>query len=193
MKKTLHNITSDDDTLFRLIQKGDHTAFTHIYQKYAEKLYSLSFYYLKNKDTAENAVQHVFMQLWEFRMEIIVSISLKNYLYTMTKNFILNYMRDEARELANNYKLVSRQPQCEDSLIDDIEKQNIYDKLQLAIALLPKPKQQIVKMKREGYSNQEIADILHISINTVRAHYSQCVKILRAKLISVLFIALFIQ
>lgn len=34
---------------------------------------------------AEDAVQHVFTRLWEFRSELRVGISLKNYLFTMTK------------------------------------------------------------------------------------------------------------
>lgn len=39
---------------------------------------------------AEDVVQHVFSRLWEFRSELRVGISLKNYLFTMAKNHVLN-------------------------------------------------------------------------------------------------------
>ena len=44
--------------------------------------------YLKNVEAAEEAVQHVFVKLWESVRHIEIEINLKNYLYTMTKNYI---------------------------------------------------------------------------------------------------------
>ena len=48
-------------------------------------LYVLAYRYLMSSDMAEDVVQHVFSRLWEFRSELRVGISLKNYLFTMTK------------------------------------------------------------------------------------------------------------
>ncbi|MFY9118481.1 MAG: sigma factor [Dysgonamonadaceae bacterium] len=44
--------------------------------------------YLKNVEAAAEAVQHVFVKLWESVRHIEIEINLKNYLYTMTKNYI---------------------------------------------------------------------------------------------------------
>jgi len=58
-----------------------------------------------NADMAEDVVQHVFARLWEFRSELHVGISLKNYLFTMTKNHVLNLIRNENSAISKNYEI----------------------------------------------------------------------------------------
>ncbi len=83
---------NEDHALFILLKKRDKDAFSVIYQKYHRYLYSLALKYLKSAQMAEDAVQHVFVKLWESTAAIQIEINLKNYLYTMTKNYILNTM-----------------------------------------------------------------------------------------------------
>lgn len=80
---------TDDEKLFALIEQGDERAFTQAYERYHKLLYVLAYRYLMSPDMAEDAVQHVFTRLWEFRSELRVGISLKNYLFTMTKKLCL--------------------------------------------------------------------------------------------------------
>ena len=52
--------------LFRLVAaKDDETAFTVIYRRYAPTLYSLARHDLADEEAAKDAVQHVFVRLWE--------------------------------------------------------------------------------------------------------------------------------
>ena len=83
----------DDEALILLSKQKDKEAFTIIYQKYHQYLYALAYRFLKDSDMAEDAVQQVFVKFWEIIHEIEVDISLKNYLYSMTKNHILNQFR----------------------------------------------------------------------------------------------------
>ena len=46
-------------------QERDKDAFVVVYHKYHSYLYSLALGYLKNVEAAEEAVQHVFVKLWE--------------------------------------------------------------------------------------------------------------------------------
>jgi RNA polymerase sigma-70 factor (ECF subfamily) len=171
-----------DDELFLLIQQGNQEAFTFTYQKYTSSLYSLAFRYLKSKDASEDAVQYVFTKLWEFRQNIIVSVCLKNYLFSMAKNYILNYIRDENNALLKNYEILQNNPQYEERIEKNIEIEELYECLQHIISQLPDSKRKIVMMKREGLSNQEIADKMHLSINTVKTHYAQSLKIIKEAL-----------
>jgi len=59
-------------------------------RKYHRYLFALAYKYLKDTGMAEDVVQHVFVKLWETTGDIQIEINLRNYLYTMTKNFILN-------------------------------------------------------------------------------------------------------
>lgn len=94
---------SEDHTLFILLKRRDRDAFSAIYNKYHHYLYALALKYLKSTQMAEDAVQHVFVKLWESTAQIQIEINLKNYLYTMTKNYILNMIRNHKDEVSLNY------------------------------------------------------------------------------------------
>ncbi len=179
-----NNITYDlsDKELFSLLQKGNKEAFTIIYEKYHKQLYTLSHRYLMDRTMAEDAVQHVFVKLWEYHSSLDVSLSLKNYLYTMTKNYILNQIRNRNNAIAHNYKMYQNEEiqVYEDNLHEAIENEETLKLFYQAIEKLPDQKKTICLMKLEGkLSNQEIADHMNISINTVKTHYAQALKMLK--------------
>lgn len=68
---------NEDHALFILLRKRDKEAFSMIYQKYHRYLYSLALKYLKSVQMAEDAVQHVFVKLWESTADIHIEINLK--------------------------------------------------------------------------------------------------------------------
>lgn len=59
------HLANEDNVLFLLIKKRDKDAFTAVYRKYHSYLYALAFKYLKSTEMAEDAVQQVFVKLWE--------------------------------------------------------------------------------------------------------------------------------
>lgn len=58
------SIRSDEDLLTSLRQ-GSEDAFTVIYERYHKLLYVLAYKYLKSTYSSEDAVQQVFLKLWE--------------------------------------------------------------------------------------------------------------------------------
>ena len=83
-----------------------------------------------------------------------------------------------------------------DALEKLIEKKELMDIFHKAIDSLPEQKRQVCLYKLdEKMSNQEIADRMDISINTVKTHYAQSVKMLRyyigEMLIFILLVILF--
>lgn len=178
-----------DRELFSLIQKGNKEAFTIAYNRYNKQLYALSYRYLMDQSLAEDAVQHVFVKLWELHSHLEVSISIKNYLYTMTKNYVLNVIRNQKNVIAHNYA-ISQSGHInvyEDCLIEAIENKETIAHFYSAINKLPDQKKTVCLMKLEGrYSNQEIAEKMNISINTVKTHYAQSIKILKQHLEKIL-------
>lgn len=170
---------SSDGELFEAIREGGHDAFSIIYERYNKLLYATAFRYVKERTTAENIVQNVFTKLWECRGDIMITVNLRNYLFTMVKNSILNYARNENVALVKNYEIAQTRTNVDNSLMETIERNQLVGLLDKAIEELPDQKQVVCRMKREGHSNQEIAETLNISINTVKTHYAQAVKILR--------------
>ncbi len=180
VKHNFLNSDSDDSALLDLLQKGSSVAFTFIYNRYHKMLYVIAFRYLKDRTMAEDAVQQIFTRLWDAHQDLIISVSLRNYLHTMIKNYILNQMRNDNTAMIKNYQVYQQTSGVEDDLIDKIEKKELLSLLYKGIELLPDQKKIICKLKLEGkFSNQEIADKMEISINTVKSHYLQSVNILR--------------
>ncbi len=183
MKTACNYSQMTDLELFHLMQQGDEKAFTHIYNKYAHVLYVFALCYLKNEAAAEDAVQHIFMHLWEYREKVNVAINLKRYLYTAVKNHVLNYIRNQQTALLKNIELYNSQRYVDDNLETLLEKEQISTLLGQAIAdLQHEKKQQIVKFRRDGLSNKEVAQLLGIPENTVKTYYAQGVKLLRDRL-----------
>ena len=176
------NIYDDDDEfLIQLSKRKDKEAFTIIYNKYHQYLYALAYRYLKDSEMAEDAVQQVYVKLWEMIHVIDIEINLKNYLYSMTKNHILNQFRSRKEMICIN--IMNAQQEIVDDepdIVSVIEDAELSDLLQVGIENLPNQKKEIIKMKiQEHKSNQEIADEMGLSINTVKSHYQESIKMLR--------------
>ncbi|HHU97678.1 MAG: RNA polymerase sigma-70 factor [Bacteroidota bacterium] len=171
---------NEDHALYLLLKKRDKEAFSMIYQKYHRYLYALALKYLKNPDAAEDAVQHVFVKLWESTAKINIEINLKNYLYTMTKNYILNTIRDRKEEVSIHYVNAQADGEGED-ILKKIEEEQLTELLYEQIDLLPPQKKEVCLRKlKTSDSNQQIADKMGISIHTVKSHYQEALKILRS-------------
>lgn len=181
-KKTIpgKNTATDTELLLQLL-RDDEAAFTQIYQRYQSMLYTLSLRYLKDEDSAKDVVQQAFLQLWENRKELAIDVSLKNYLFTMVKNRILNIFRHENVVLQKSYEYAQH---CEsvESWLDKMEKEGKIQLLREYIDDLPEQRKQICLMKLDrNLSNQQIADELGISLQTVKNQYTTALKTLRER------------
>lgn len=174
------SIGCDEDLLVSLGQ-GNEEAFTVIYERYHKLLYVLAYKYLKSSFAAEDAVQQVFLKLWESRKLLMVNVNLRNYLYTMLKNHVLNEIRNNSSAIEKNYEMVQSSPEYEDELLAKIEEKDMMAHFYQAIDHLPEQKKQVCLYKLKGnLSNQEIAEQMNISIPTVKTHYAQAIKMLRS-------------
>lgn len=172
-----------DDMLLSRLQNGDEKAFTAIYERYNKMLYVLAYKYLKDTFLAEDIVQQVFLKLWESRSLFVGSVHLRNYLYTMTKNLVLNEIRDNLSDMEKNYAVIQNAPEFEDKLQSALEEKDLFQHFYKILAELPEQKRKVCLLKiRDNLSNQEVADKLHISVPTVKSHYSQAIKLLRDKM-----------
>lgn len=167
----------DDHALTIQLKQSNHLAFTILYDKYSEQAYRLAFKYLCNKELAEDAVQNLFMKIWSKRESLDESRPLSHFLFTVLKNDILNILRDSRNNifvLDDCLELLERID--DEQLDDDIDREQL-ELIRGAIEKLSPQRRKIFSLKISGqYSNQEIADKLHLSVNTVKFQYSQALK-----------------
>jgi len=164
----------------RIIQ-GDDEAFTILFQKYREPIYTIALRYIKDPDVAQDIVQHVFLRVWENRDHLSVDLNLRNYLITTAVNKIKNYVRDNNVAVRGNYEWAQMRL-SDTNILDKLHFEGQVTDLMNAIKQLPDQRREICLLKLNDLSNQEIADKMGITIQTVKNHYSLALKQLKESL-----------
>ncbi len=174
----LHDAT--DEELLTLLRNNDENAFTAIYERYHKGLYVIACKYLKEQELAKDAVQNIFLKLWEYRSLRNINISLRNYLFTMLKNHVLNEIRNNVTAMEKIYTISQTCEEANDEFISKMEEQDLMQQVYKAIERLPEQKKTVCMYKlRDNLSNKDIADKMHISIPTVKTHYAQAIRFLK--------------
>jgi RNA polymerase sigma-70 factor (ECF subfamily) len=178
----MNNIIVLTDQALHLLQKqiavGDQRAFRQLFDFYAERLTRFAYSILKNKDAATEIVDEVFVKVWKNKESITEIEHLTTYLYTATKNASLNFLSRKANEqITDSFDFINIQLQDEDCPDQQMITSEIFKSIRAAVEDLPPRCKMIFKLVREdGLKYQEVADILHISVNTVDAQMVIAVK-----------------
>ena len=113
--------------------------------------------------------------------EIDETKPINRYLFTMLKNDLLNTLRDSKKNIYLLEDCLSMVLELEDNSQNENLKQEQMNIIQQALEQLSPQRRKVFEMKVSGkYSNQEIADKLNLSINTIKFQYSQSLKQIRA-------------
>ncbi|NCC10666.1 MAG: RNA polymerase sigma-70 factor [Bacteroidia bacterium] len=175
-------VTDIDGKWLKELKKGEAKAFELLFDRYHRLLYGLAFRYFQSDADAQDAVQHALIRIWEKRNEIEFTneATLRSLLYTILKHYILNELRhrriveDKHQELFTMFQTDAEESSCA------FEQQELKNHLYSEIEKLPHQKREICKMKvLKGMKNQEIADVMNLSVPTVKTHYSESIKRLR--------------
>lgn len=179
------------------LKKGSYTAFDYFFSTYKERLYGFAIGYLKIEDDAKELVQDVFVKLWEHRTMLDENKSVKAYLFTISKNTILNYFRKKANQQLYVEYIKKHIGLSVNTTEEDIEFSDLQEMAVNIVNQLPPRQKMIFKLSREqNLSNEDIADKLSISRKTVENQITLAKKFIRErmgneKLTMLLFIALF--
>ncbi|MDP3434699.1 MAG: RNA polymerase sigma-70 factor [Bacteroidota bacterium] len=187
MRKEENMITPNFQLNIPLLRKGDKKAYEAVYNEFFGVLYHLCLNYLHDEKVAEELVQDTFMKLWEIRETLNDQINIRNFLYTITKNNCLNYLRNQKISLKHqeNMKYLEMQFNYEalEKLGNYLQFEELRNKIDEAISKLPAEVIETFKLSRfEELSYREIAEQQGISIKTVEARISKALRILRVEL-----------
>lgn len=158
------------------------------FQMYFEGLHRYAFTILKDNDEAKDAVQVVFLKLWEKRTTIDGQQSVKSYLYTAIYHYCLNIKRH--KKIKDHYATTNNHPAGEfrNALVSKETQQRI---MACIGKLPPQCKLIFTKSRFEGKKYADIAAEMDLSVKTVEAQIGKALRILREEL-SDITIAVFI-
>jgi len=175
------------NALILSLKNSDKSAFEEIYYDFFGMIYHLSLQYLHDERISEEIIQDTFLKLWEIRETLNEEFNIRNFLYTITKNNCLNYLRNQKIALKHqeNIKYLEMQFNYEalERLGSFIEFEELRTKIEKALAALPDNLRETFLLSRfEEIPYKEIARKQSISIKTVEAHMTKALKILRHEL-----------
>ena len=169
--------------LLEQLKVGDRTAFANIYSEYYPKVYRFAQRYMKNSNDVDDIVQDVFIRLWEARTSINPALNFDNYLFTITRNHILNINRAQVNELYLQDTVLASLEHERYMQEDEIIAQDLAQYIDNIVEQLPPKQQETFKMSRQQMlTYKEIAEQLGISAKTVESHIYQALKFIRKKL-----------
>ena len=187
---------SDEELVNLYTKTGNENAFNEIVSRYANKIYGFALRITRNSSDAEEVFQEVFLTLTKKLDTFRGESKFSSWLYRVTVNASYMYLRSQKKHESNisleNYypydekgTLMGRVMEKDWSSRPDIiifsnEALKIIDK---SINELPESYRTVFHLRDvEGLSNEEVADILEISIPAVKSRLHRARLFLRDRL-----------
>ena len=82
-----------DQDLMRIVQAGDYSPASEIYDRYSGRIYNFAFRFLKNAEAAEDATQEVFVKMLRHASQFHGDAKLSTWLFSITANWCRDYLR----------------------------------------------------------------------------------------------------
>ena len=162
-----------------------------VFRIYYHRLCHFAWQLIQDKLVVEDIVQDVFVYLWDHPDAVKGGeAALQSFLYAAVRHSCYNHVRHQKVHL--KYLNVTEPSAWEEaSYLDKIIRAEAVSELAFALEQLPQACREVVHLGYlEGLSNAEIADHLHISINTVKTQKQRALKTLRRLLAPELYLLL---
>lgn len=162
---------NNEAELIQKIAKGDKRAFTILFDAYYKLLASYVFKLTESLEVTEEIVQDVFIKIWLKRAELGHVNNFSGYIFILSKNQTLNYLRKKARDLLK-FKTWEKESENDTSESSDHEQvEAIHFLIDQAMGYLTVQQKKIYLLSREKkLKYEEIAAVLNISSETVKKH-----------------------
>ncbi len=177
---SLHSATSQPEEnesaeLVRALRRGDDLAFARLVGLHQRKIYNLAYNYVKDEEEAKDLTQDIFITVHRSLASLREEAKFSSWLYQLA----LNHCRNRYKRLQRRGFFRSRSiddPDCPLHLTDGESPERVLaqrdqDRLvRRAIAeLAPAEKEVVLLRDIEGFSYDEISEILAIPLGTVKS------------------------
>ncbi|WPU95236.1 RNA polymerase sigma-70 factor [Mucilaginibacter sabulilitoris] len=171
----------NEKTLLVEVAQNNPAAFELLFKQYHNKVYSYSIKICQSALQAEEIVQDVFIKVWINRASLPNIENFGAYIRIMARNQVLQVLKRIALETRchalMNQDWTEQQKETENYIYYN-DTRKILDR---ALSTLPPQQRLIYNMCHlQGMKQQEVANQLHISRLTVKAHLRRAVQTVRS-------------
>ena len=184
-----------DDVLVRRVQAGNTEAFEELVRRYERKVYNITYRLMGNEQDASEALQDAFMRAYRFIGKFQFKSSFFTWLYRIATNVSLSKLRK--REKIDTVSIDQPVNEAGDLPfeIPDLKygpeklmkQRELRAAIQKSVEELPEDYRSVVVLRDlEGLSNEEVSNVLHLSVAAVKSRLHRGRLVLREKLASYL-------
>ena len=180
--------------LIAMLMDGSETAFKHIYNIYASRLYAFCLQYTKNRGETDEIVQDAFIWLWNHRATIRQRNSLKSLLFICVRHQLINAWRRNVNSPVYEDFVAYRDKLPGEHATDaDFSYDEFRQCVRRELDKLPATQRRCIELSRiEGLGIRDIAARLSLSEQTVKNSLSTGLRTLRTLLAEQSIVYLFL-
>ena len=164
-------MTFEDQLLWQLYREGDKQAFGRLAERYYRTLRHYGLKFMVDEVVVEDCIQELFLQLWQNRLQINETESVKHYLLKALRHHVLQYLRTQKRlnqEEIDWDSSITEEADSETLLIQQESLLSLTNTIQTQLASLPAREREALYLRfYESLSIPEIAELMNISRQSV--------------------------
>lgn len=176
--------------LIRRVQQGDDGAFDRLVELYTARVYNLAYRMLGNTEDAHDVAQDAFLRAYDALPRFRGDAQFSTWLYRIVVNVCHDELSRRKRrpspltELEPEHtETPTAEPAAPDTTEDAVLRGERQRALHAAIAELPMPfRAVLVLYDLQGFSYEEMADILRVNIGTIKSRLNRARNLLREKI-----------
>ena len=171
----------NDQELMRIVQSGDYSPASEIYDRYSGRIYNFAFRFLKNSEAAEDATQEVFVKMLKHANQFHGDAKLSTWLFSITANWCRDYLRKaDNKSKESDDVLISLPAPSELAPDRNLERRESEQRVQRALQSLTAEQREAILLSRyQGLSYAEIAQIAGCSEGAVKTRVFRAMETLK--------------
>ena len=168
-----NNTGLEEQVLAERVGRGDQEAFGILFERHGPSIYRFCLLMLGDRAPAEDVYQETFVTLWRACRAGQTLFSIHGFLITVARRRCLNQLRIVHRETPLD-------DVAEPAYEPDAVKSDLEDHLHQALLRLPEHyREALVLCEFEGYTYDEIAEALDVTIHIVKNRIHRAKKMLK--------------
>lgn len=180
MRKLLGIQFRKDSELLELIRKNDDRAFTMLYNKYRNPLLNFAAHYLNDRDSCEEVLQQLFVQIHIRRISLKISSSVSSYLFAAMRNKIFNYLRNKSVYKKHVNNATKTNPVTQNDVDQFINRKQLEEEITSSLAQMPgKCKEVYILHDQDHMTIKKISELLNRPVDTVEKQFRKATELLR--------------
>lgn len=150
------------------------------------KLFRFAFRLLGSSEEAKDVVQEVMIKVWNGRDQMHSIENMEAWCMRITKNLSLDKLRSRQRKATDSLEQTYDVRHDTPTPHDAAENQESMQKINQLIASLPEKQRQVMHLRDiEGYSYNEICEMLELDMNQVKVNLFRARNSVREKFVKI--------